>query len=102
MKNTAIAIAMMTLIWMGTAVAQPARRIAGSTAMGGGSGVGVRNRQPQRIGNPIGLGGTVTAGVKNRQPKNLGDTATHEVGHKGRRPNALAQFQVSKMQIQRI
>lgn len=65
MKKTAIAFAMMTLILIGTTVAQPARRIAGSTAMGGGSGVG----------------------VKNRQSANLGDTATHEVGHKGKRRN---------------
>lgn len=64
MKNTAIAIAMMTLILIGTAVAQPKRRVAGSTALGGGSGVGVKNRQA-----------------------NLGDTGTHEVGHKGKRRN---------------
>lgn len=66
MKKTAIAIAMMTLIMIGTTLAQPSRRVAGSTAMGGGSGVG----------------------VKNRKPVNLGDTGTHEVGHKGKRRNA--------------
>lgn len=73
-----------------------------------------RNRRPAAIGNPIGLGGTVSSGItqptnqgqraKRRNPtssgdqpelqkanppqQNLGDTATHEVGHKGRRPNA--------------
>jgi hypothetical protein len=67
MKNTAIAIAMMTLVLIGTAWGQE------------------RRRAPRQIGNPIGLGGTVTAGVKNRKPMNLGDTGTHEVGHKGQR-----------------
>lgn len=73
-----------------------------------------RNRRPAAIGNPIGLGGTVSTGItqptnqgqrtKRKSPtssgdqpemqianppqQNLGDTATHEVGHKGRRPNA--------------
>ena len=86
MKKTAITTTIMTLILIGTALAQPASKIKGSTALGGGSGVGIRNRQPQRIGNPIGLDGNI-AGVKNRQA-NLGDTATHEVGHKGRGSNA--------------
>ena len=40
--------------------------------------------RPNSIGNPIGFGGSVTAGVKEA---NLGDTATHEVGHKGKRRN---------------
>ncbi|MFN7931445.1 MAG: hypothetical protein U0Y68_26655 [Blastocatellia bacterium] len=115
MKKTVLAIAMMTLILTGTTWAQRQKNF-GSTAMGGGSGVGVRNRRPaprslyannigqgvhaepqdgsgtdnanrrrpNAIGNPFGLGGTVTAGVKNRQSANLGDTATHEVGHKGK------------------
>jgi hypothetical protein len=64
MKNTAIA--MMTLVLIGTAWGQE------------------RRRAPRQIGNPIGLGGTVTAGVKNRKPMNLGDTATHEVVAKGK------------------
>ena len=91
MKQTAIAITMMTLILIAATAAQPARRVVGSTTLGGGSGGGVKNRQPRQIGNPLGLGGTVTAGVKNRRAANLGDTATHEVSQKRRnaqfRPN---------------
>ncbi len=94
MKKTAITTAIMTLILIGTALAQPARKIKGSTAMGGGSGVGIRNRPPQRIGNPIGLDGNI-AGVRKRQGYNLGDTATHEVGHKGKRRNP--QFQANSV-----
>jgi len=69
MKKTAIATMIMTLVLIGTTWAQPKRKT------------------PPQVGNPFGLGGTVTAGVKNRQPRNLGDTATHEVGHKGKRRN---------------
>lgn len=82
MKKTAIATMIMTLVLIGTTLAQPKRRT------------------PPQVGNPFGLGGTVTAGVKNRQPAtfrkridkgapvaNLGDTGTHEVGHKGKRRN---------------
>lgn len=68
MKKTAIAIAMMTLVLIGTTLAQPQRRVAQSTALGGGSGVG----------------------IKNRRTANLGDTGTHEVGHKGKRRNVQA------------
>ena len=78
MKKTAIAIAMMTLILIGTAVAQPGRRKAGSTAMGGGSGVGLKNRQPMNMRKRIDKATPVA---------NLGDTATHEVGHNGNRRN---------------
>ncbi|HEX4951621.1 MAG TPA: hypothetical protein VFZ34_33495, partial [Blastocatellia bacterium] len=118
MKKTATTIALMTLVLIGTTLAQPPRRVAGSTAVGRGTGVGVKNRQPMNlhkridkatpltqaedgsgtdnanwqrgrrpnaVGNPFGLGGTVTAGAKNQQGYNLGDTATHEVGHKGKR-----------------
>lgn len=93
MKKTAIAIATMTLVLVGTTLAQP------------------RQRPTRQIGNPIGLGGTVTAGIKqtpnqdqrtnrkiptsqgdqpelqiaNSPQQNLGDTGTHEVGHKGNR-----------------
>ena len=75
-----------------------------------------RNRRPASIGNPFGLGGTVSAGitqpsnqgqrgkrksptstgdqpelqVTNSRQQNLGDTATHEVGHKGKRRNVQA------------
>ena len=44
------------------------------------------NRKPPRqINNPFGVGGTTTMGVKTRRNANLGDTATHEVGHRGKR-----------------
>ncbi len=71
MKKTIFAIAILTISLVGTAWGQERRRAPrpqlGSTALGGGSGVG----------------------VKNRKATNLGDTATHEVGHKGKRRSQL-------------
>ncbi len=95
MKKTATTIAIMTLILISTAYGQE------------------RRRPTRQIGNPFGLGGTVSAGINqtpnqvqrakrksptstgdqpemqitNSQKQSLGDTATHEVGHKGKRRN---------------
>ncbi len=63
MKKTIFVIAILTITLSGTAWGQERRRApqnpVGSTALGGGSGIG----------------------AKNRKAMNLGDTATHEVGH---------------------
>lgn len=53
-----------------------------------GSGTDNANKQPgAATANPIGLAGPPPLGTqkRNRKVVNLGDTATHEVGHKGKR-----------------